>query len=135
MKRSTSSIAWGLPFRYRPWLGPVLLLAAAIFLIAAGSLPADLVSVCAERHRLASVYLHDDTRSVHDPCPNHMFGPPSYVQGTVEDYLKEWVLLLELSSRRPIGHEFGEGVLQFLILPSDLREGRFDRVKLLASAY
>ena len=126
---------------------------------AAGSLPADLVAVCAEHHRLASVYLHDEypdhskpdalarwearkaegslkeIRSLHAPCPNHMFGPPSYVQGSVEEYLKEWVLLLELSSRRPIGHEFGEGVLQFLILPSDLREGRFDRAKLVASAY
>jgi len=112
---------------------------------AAGSLPADLVAVCAAHHRLASVYLHDDARkaegslkeirSLHAPCPNHMFGPPSYVQGHVEEYLKEWVLLLELSSRKPIGHEFGEGVLQFLIQPSDLREGRFDRAKLVASAY
>ncbi len=64
-----------------------------------------------------------------------MFGPPSFVQGHVEEYLKEWVLLLELSSRRPIGHEFGDGVLQFMILPSNLREGRFDRTKLVASAY
>jgi hypothetical protein len=126
---------------------------------AAGFLPTKLVAVCTEHHRLASVYLRDEfpdhskpdafkrwearkaegslmeIRSLHAPCPNHMFGPPSYVQGSVEEYLKEWVLLLELSSRRPIGHEFGEGVLQFLILPSDLREGRFDRAKLVSSAY
>jgi hypothetical protein len=64
-----------------------------------------------------------------------MFGPPSYVQGDVEEYLEQWVLLLELSSRRPIGLEFGEGVLQFLMRPADLREGRFDKAMLVASAY
>lgn len=64
-----------------------------------------------------------------------MFGPPSFVQGEVEEYLEQWVLLLELSSRRPIGHEFGEGVFQFMIRPADLREGRFDKVKLVVSAY
>lgn len=126
---------------------------------AASSLPAGLVAVCTEHHRLASAYLHDEypdhskpeafktwearkaegllieIRSLHAPCPNHMFGPASYVQGHVEEYLREWVLLLEISTSSPIGLEFGEGVLQFLILPSDLREGRFDRVKLVASAY
>jgi len=126
---------------------------------AASALPPDLVELCSENHRLAASYLHDEypdhstpearaswearkelgalkeVRSLHAPCPNHMFGPPSYVQGSVEEYLEEWLLLLELSSRRPIGHEFGEGVLQFLIRPSDLRDGRFDQVKLVASAY
>ena len=126
---------------------------------AAGTLPPSLVAVCTGRHRLASVYLHDEypdyskpdalkawearkaegtlkeVRSIHAPCPNHMFGPASCVQGYVEEYLNEWVLLLELSSRRPIGHEFGEGVFQFLIRSIDLQEGRFDRVKLVASAY
>ena len=126
---------------------------------AAGSLPPGLVAVCTGHHRLASAYLRDEypdhsqpdafkrwearkaegslkeIRWLHAPCPNHMFGPPSCVQGYVEEYLKDWVLLLELSSRRPIGHEFGEGVLQFMILPSDLREGRFDKTKLIASAY
>jgi hypothetical protein len=57
------------------------------------------------------------------------------VQGYVEEYLEHWVLLLELSSRQPIGHEFGEGVFQFVIRPSDLREGRFDKTILIASAY
>ena len=45
------------------------------------------------------------------------------------------MLLLELSSRRSIGHEFGEGVLQFLVKPADLRAARFEKVKLVASAY
>lgn len=126
---------------------------------AAGALPADLVSVCADRHRLASASLHDEypdrsepaaqaawearkaagslqeVRSVHAACPNHIFGPPSFVQGHVEEHLEQCVLLLELSSRRPIGHEFGEGVLQFMIRPSDLRDGRFDKAMLIASAY
>ncbi|HUS08526.1 MAG TPA: DUF1963 domain-containing protein [Bryobacteraceae bacterium] len=126
---------------------------------AAAALPADLVATCAERHALASAYLHEEypdwsrpdavatwkarkaegslkeMRSLHAPCPNHMFGPPSFVQGYVEEYLEEWLLLLELSSREPIGLKFGEGVLQFMIRPADLRERRFDNVKLIASAY
>ena len=64
-----------------------------------------------------------------------MFGPPSFVQGHVEEYLEEWILLLELSTRKQIGHEFGEGVYQFMIRPAHLRERKFDRVKLVASAY
>jgi hypothetical protein len=64
-----------------------------------------------------------------------MFGPPSYVQGYVEEHLNEMLLLLELSTRQVIGHEFGEGVLQFMIRPDDLRERRFDRTQLIASAY
>jgi Domain of unknown function (DUF1963) len=126
---------------------------------AADVLPADLVAACAERHKLASAWLREEypdwskpdaratwearkaegflkeVRSVHAPCPNHMFGPPSFVQGYVDEYLEEWVLLLELSSRKPIGLDFGEGVLQFMIRPADLRERRFDKVMLVASAY
>lgn len=92
---------------------------------AATALPAAVVGACADRHKLAPVH----------STPNHMFGPPSFVQGHVEEFLEEWILMLELSIRRPIGHEFGEGVLQFLIRPADLRESRFDRVILVASAY
>ena len=125
----------------------------------ADALPPDLVAVCAERHRLALAYLHEEypdrrkpealaaweqrkaegslkeVRTLHAPCPNHMFGPPSFVQGYVEEHLDQWVLLLELSTRQPIGHEFGEGVFQFMIRPADLREGRFDKAMLIASAY
>jgi hypothetical protein len=123
------------------------------------TLPTDLVAVCMERHQIASAYLHEEypdrrnpealaaweqrkaegtlkeVRTLHAPCPNHMFGPPSYVQGYVEEHLDQMVLLLELSTRQPIGHEFGEGVLQFMIRPTDLREGRFDKAMLIASAY
>jgi uncharacterized protein YwqG len=105
---------------------------------------------CACRHELASDYLRGEptgsqsqgsqgssvqVRSIQAPPPNHMFGPPSFVQGHVEEHLDEYVLLLELSSRKVIGHEFGEGVYQFMIRPVHLRERRFDRVKLVASAY
>jgi hypothetical protein len=126
---------------------------------AAGTIPANLVAACAERHKLASAYLHDEypdrsepdelarwearkaegslkeIRSLHAPCPNHIFGPPSFVQGHVEEYLEEWILLLELSSCEPVGLNLGEGVLQFMIRPADLRERRFDKVMLVASAY
>ncbi len=126
---------------------------------AAGALPAEWMALCRKRHRLASHYLHDEhpdwskakareewearkaagtlkeVRSVHAPCPNHMWGPASYVQGYAEEHLAERILLLELSTRSPIGHEFGEGVLQFLIRPEELRAGRFEEVRLVASAY
>ena len=102
---------------------------------AAGALPADLVGVCAENHKLASVRSLKEKRSLHAPCPNHMFGPPSFVQGHVEEHLEERVLLLELSSREPIGLEFGEGVLQFMIRPAELRDRQFDKAILVASAY
>lgn len=126
---------------------------------AAGALPPEMVAVCAERHRLTSAYLHEEyadrrtpealaawekrkaegtlreVRTVHAPCPNHMFGPPSFVQGYVEEHLEHSVLLLELSSQRLIGFELGEGVLQFMIQPGDLRAGRFDKTVLIASAY
>lgn len=74
-------------------------------------------------------------RNVFAPTPNRMFGPPSYVQGYVEEYLREWVLLLELGSRDSIGFPLGDGVIQFMIRPSDLAAGRFDRVKVVASGY
>ncbi|MBS1802233.1 MAG: DUF1963 domain-containing protein [Acidobacteria bacterium] len=117
---------------------------------ASSALPANLVAECAQRHELATVHIRDEhagslpggaevnsaeSRTIHAPCPNHMFGPPSFVQGHVEEYLEEWILLLELSTRKLIGHEFGEGVYQFMIRPAHLRERKFDRVKLVASAY
>lgn len=74
-------------------------------------------------------------RNIFAPTPNRMFGPPSYVQGDVEEYLGEWLLLLELVSRDSIGFGLGEGVIQFMIRPRDLAAGRFDQVKVVASAY
>ena len=124
-----------------------------------GVLPDDLRATCTRHHSLAHAYLHDEhpdrrqpdaiktweaqkkagllkeARSIHAPCPNHMFGPPSFVQGYVEEYMAQWLLLLELSTHTAIGHYFGDGVLQFMMRSDDLKEGRFEKVKLVASSY
>lgn len=67
--------------------------------------------------------------------PTQMFGSPSGVQGYAEEYVDEWMLLLELDSQSIDGLPLGEGVLQFMIRPDDLKSGRFEQVKLIASAY
>lgn len=74
-------------------------------------------------------------RDIWAPPPNRMLGPPRYVQGDVEEFVDEWVLLLEISSSHPIGWEMGDGVLQFLIRPEDLRARRFDRVEVITTGY
>ena len=74
-------------------------------------------------------------RTVFASNPNRIFGPPSYVQGNVEEQVEDWLLLLELHSYQSIGMPIGEGVMQFLIRPDDLREGRFDKVDLILTAY
>jgi hypothetical protein len=118
------------------------------------AIPAEQIAEAATMHTLAREYLHDEypaspktddlklheekrargelkkVRSVHAPTPTHMFGPPSYVQGYVEELMDDHLLLLEITSGSGPGHHFGDGVLQYLIRPDDLREGRFDRVKL-----
>lgn len=126
---------------------------------AIGAIPEDLGTACARIHALADAYLDDErpdrqqpdavrkwearnaagqlkeVRFIHAPCPNHMFGPPSDVQGYVEESMGEWLLLLELSTHGSIGHYFGEGVLQFMIRPADLKDRRYEKVKLVASSY
>ena len=82
-----------------------------------------------ERGELAQV------REIHAPSPDRMFGPPSYVQGDVEEAVLDRLLLLELSSRDQIGHHFGEGVFQFLIRPEDLEAGRLEQVEVILTAY
>ncbi len=74
-------------------------------------------------------------RELHAPCPDRMFGPPSYVQGYVEEYVMDHIVLLELSSNYSIGLLLGDGVIQILIKPDDLRERRFDRVTVVSSSY
>lgn len=74
-------------------------------------------------------------RNVHAPTPAHMFGPPSYVQGYVEELVDDHLLLLELTNCSGPEHHFGEGVLQYLITPDDLAAGRFDKVKSVLSGY
>jgi hypothetical protein len=74
-------------------------------------------------------------RDIWAPPPNRMFGPPRYVQGDVEELVDEFLLLLELSSSESIGLPMGDGVLQFLIRPDDLRARRFDRVQAICTGY
>jgi hypothetical protein len=74
-------------------------------------------------------------RDIWAPPPNRMFGPPSYVQGDVEELVGEWLLLLELSSSNAVGWPQGDGVLQFLIRPNDLRAQRFDQVEAITTGY
>ena len=74
-------------------------------------------------------------QELHASVHQMMLCPPSYVQGDAEARIGEWLLLLELSSDPPVGHHFGEGVLQFWIRPDDLAARRFDLVELTASAH
>lgn len=74
-------------------------------------------------------------RDVWAPPPDRMFGPPSYVQGDVEELVEEWLLLLELPVSSALGVPMGDGVLQFLIRPADLRLRRFDRVQAICTGY
>jgi hypothetical protein len=98
---------------------------------AATWLPAEALSLVRIRHALAST----GPRGLHASVHQMMLCAPSYVQGDAEERIGEWLLLLELSSDPPIGHHFGEGVLQFWIRPDDLAARRFDLVELTASAY
>jgi hypothetical protein len=89
----------------------------------------------AEYDRLKAAGEVPQVRKVHAPTPAHMFGPPSYVPGYVEELMDEHLLLLELPSHGAPGLEIGEGVLQYLIAPDDLAARRFDRVESVISSY
>lgn len=95
------------------------------------ALPPEWIGRIATRHALA---YHYEGRS-RARCPNRIFGPPSYVQGYVEEQVIDHMLLLEMSSTDGIGFHLGEGVIQCMIKPDDLRERRFDKVVVIASAY
>jgi hypothetical protein len=99
------------------------------------SIPDELIVRAMRGHALASEQATDDGLRVHAPTPARMFGPPSYVQGHVEELVEDHLLLLELGSGSGPEHHFGEGVLQYLITPEDLAAGRFDRVKAVLSSY
>ena len=75
------------------------------------------------------------TRQVSARVPNRIFGPASFVQGDVAELVEDHVLLLEISSSSQIGIELGEGVIQYMITPANLAEGRFDRARVILSAY
>lgn len=97
----------------------------------ANILPEDALALVRSRHALGS----QSERGIHLNTPDHLLGPPSYVQGEADGRLREWLLLFEMSSDDPIGHMFAEGVYQFWIRPEDLAGGRFDCVELDGSAY
>lgn len=74
-------------------------------------------------------------RYIRAGTPARLLGPPSYVQGDVEERMDEYVLLLELPSHSVPGFSLGDGVVQYLIRPDDLAARRFDRVVSVASSY
>lgn len=122
-------------------------------------IPAEWIDRAMAVHALASEYMADEApdhsrpggydewrarkeagelprvRTIHAPTPAHMFGPPSYVQGYVEELVDDHLLLLELTNESGPAHHFGEGVLQYLITPEDLAARRFDRVTSVLSGY
>lgn len=74
-------------------------------------------------------------RYLHANVPARLLGPPSYVQGDVEELMDEYVLLLELPSHSVPGFSLGDGVVQYLIRPDDLAARRFEGVVSVASSY
>lgn len=126
---------------------------------ALGSIPDELIQKAMNNHVLAREFMVDENfdpdrhasqdgwlqlkeagklervRAVMASAPPRVFGPPSYVQGYVEELIEDHLLLLELPGDGGPGHHFGEGVLQYLITPEDLAAGRFDQVKSVISAY
>jgi hypothetical protein len=97
---------------------------------AAEWLPAEALDPLRERHALAA----RSEDGLFAPTPNRMLAPPSQAQGELGEIDPPEILLLEIGSRDPIGHLFGEGIYQFTIAPEDLREGRFDKVRLTLAA-
>ncbi len=98
---------------------------------AAARIPPDVVDYIRCRHALACV----TDRGIHLNTPDRMLAPPVDVQGDIDDRVREFILLLELSSNEGLAHYFGEGVYQFWIRPDDLAARRFDRVELSTTAY
>ena len=98
----------------------------------AARIPLDVVDYIRNRHTLA----FDDVESgLHINIPDRMLAPPVDVQGTIDERVREFLLLLELSSNEGLAHHFAEGVYQFWIRPGDLAARRFDRVELSTTGY
>jgi hypothetical protein len=99
---------------------------------AARVLPEEALALVRSQHAIAS---RGDDGRLHTYDTGRMLCAPSFVQGDAAERLDKWLLLLELSETRSIGHHFAEGVYQFWIRPADLAARRFDLVELTASAY
>ena len=98
---------------------------------AAARIPLDVVDYIRSRHALA----YEMENKVHISIPDRMLAAPVDVQGDIDDRVREFILLLEMSSNEGLAHYFGEGVYQFWIRPDDLAARRFDRVELSTTAY
>jgi len=98
---------------------------------AAARIPLDVIDYIRCRHALAC----QTETELHLNIPDRMLAPPVDVQGTIDDRVREFLLLLELSSNEGLAHYFAEGVYQFWIRPDDLAARRFDRVELSTTAY
>ncbi len=98
---------------------------------AAARIPLDVVAYIRSRHALA----RDMGSKLSTNIPDRMLAPPTSVQDNLDRYVREFVLLLELSSNEGLAHYFGESVYQFWIRPDDLAARRFDRVELGVTGY
>jgi hypothetical protein len=97
----------------------------------AARIPPDVVDYIRSRHALASML----ESGLHINIPDRMLAAPVDVQGTIDERVREFILLFEMSSNEGLAHYFGEGVYQFWIRPDDLAARRFDRVELSTTAY
>jgi hypothetical protein len=93
---------------------------------AAARIPQDAVDYIRSRHALASKM----EVGAHIKRPDRMLAAPVDLQFDIDERVREFLLLLELSSDEGLAHYFGEGVYQFWIRPADLAARRFDRVEL-----
>lgn len=98
---------------------------------AAARIPVDVVDYIRWRHALYCQM----ASGLHITTPDRMLASPVDVQGDIDERVREFLLLLELSSNQGLAHYFGEGVLQFWIRPDDLAARHFDRVELSTTAY
>jgi len=98
---------------------------------AAARVPLEVVDYIRCRHALAC----NTERGLHMKTPDRILAAPVDVQGDIDERVREFILLLELSSDEGLAHYFGEGVYQFWIRPDDLAARRFERVELSTTAY
>ena len=66
--------------------------------------------------------------------PDRMLAAPVDVQGDIDERVREFLLLLELSSNEGIAHYFAEGILQFWIRPDDLAAPTITATRLTPAA-
>jgi hypothetical protein len=98
---------------------------------AVARIPAVAVDRIRHRHALAV----ETERGLHVNIPDRMLAAPVDVQGDIDEWVRDHLLLLELSANEGLAHYFAEGVFQFWIRPADLAARRFDRVGISSTAY